>query len=64
MIVKCSCGNKGCKTQINICSVGAFITDKNGDECLMYLDANAKSQLAVGFKQSLIDSINSQAING
>ena len=54
MIVKCSCGDKGCKTQISICTEGAFLTDKNGAECLMYLDANAKSQLAVGFKQSLM----------
>ena len=64
MIIKCSCGDKDCKTQIAICTEGCFLTDKNGEECLMYLDANAKSKLAVGFKQSLIDSINYQAVNG
>ena len=64
MIVKCSCGDKDCKTQINIFTEGAFITDKNGNECLMYLDANSKAKLAVGFKQSILDAINAQGLNG
>ena len=45
--MKCTCGDTNCKQEIRFdnASHALWFTDKNGDQNLMYLDANATIEL-------------------
>lgn len=56
--IKCSCGDKECKIQINVVEEGLWFVDKNGGETLMYLDPNTIVALINELRKSLIKKTN------
>jgi hypothetical protein len=55
-IIKCKCGSASCKIQIdvNYSENNIMITDKNGNETLMSLDANSIVEMTKLLKEKLI----------
>lgn len=47
-IVKCACGFRDCKIGVNASENGLFLTDKYGNEHLMYIDdKNSKELISI-----------------
>ena len=55
MDIKCHCGDTNCKTGINICKEGMFLTSKSGEENLMYIDSNQLVALINELREILIE---------
>lgn len=56
--IRCSCGDKECKIQVNLVGEGLWIVDKDGDETLMYLDPNTIVALINELRKLLIQKTN------
>jgi len=53
--LKCTCKTKDCPTKINLSNAGElWITDKEGKETLMYIDANTIVEMIKYLKDNLI----------
>lgn len=53
-MIKCSCGDKDCKTRIKFDENRLWFEDEEGKETLMYLDANTIVDLIRKLKEILI----------
>ena len=52
-MIKCACGDRNCKIMICLGNEELWFTDKEGGECLMYLDPNAIRDLVKALKKCL-----------
>lgn len=53
-MIKCSCKGEDCKTGVRVEAGGLWLTNKKGEECLMYLDANTTIKLIKELKVRLL----------
>ncbi len=56
-MISCACGKKGCLTKIEF-GDGLHFTDKDGNETLMYLDANSLVALVHEARAAYLDLLN------
>ena len=54
-MIKCTCGDPNCKTGISFDRDGLYLHTKDGQEALMYVDANTIVALIHELKKMLID---------
>lgn len=58
-VIKCACGQEGCKVQIRLetddRNIMLWYTDKDGKETLMYLDANTAIELIRALKECILE---------
>ncbi len=58
-MIKCSCGDENCKMKIWLETVNdkvaMWFTDKDGDDNVMYLDANSVIYLVKALKSCLLE---------
>lgn len=56
-MIKCACGDKDCPIEIRLCDKELWMTNKSGEETLMYLDANSTVELIKEAHQALASQI-------
>lgn len=62
MTIKCGCGVDGCKIAVEWTDGNLLLTDKNGQQHLMNMDANGLVELVQGANKALVSKLHMEKL--